>query len=662
MSKASQSNPLTCIPAKRARSAPLDLEEPPAKRHARPHSNDPVISNSVPSRRARTPTKRARSEPLDLEEPPAKRHARSPSLDPVILRSATPVSEEPPASSSVPPEILQIIFSYVLPPENMLNPSLHCGPASAWCGAMVTKRVLVSVSKAWYLAGTTFLYKNINLRRVTAVAALLETLNTHPQLGALVRSIDLLAYIPPAYNDDVLSDMEDILKLCPLVTSVNHSHPFILPQKDDGTDPFDFLDRTLVPDLPATVTSLTLGYLVDPDVLKECGSRLRELSIMAFDWPDLDIAISFPFLDTLTVTFCGHPTDQFAAKWDMPQLRNLTFRASTEVTSPDQLFECYENFLTPHGSELSYLAFPGQFSRHFHSAQDLEPGGENITGLLELCPLVEHLVLSTHQGVSADVPALKYLDIWHPSAFAMGEWDAPPASVFITQDYNRFPNLLHVRILDPALIPLMPDPPRAFDREADADWANSDWTLTYPGLCVRHIYLHSRHPRGNWHKDPFHVHVIRLTDMQVVQKWAASESGARAMEGVLREQDVFNTVVRSPSGSEQAARHAEHVAALTVEREMRERSRWEVQMLFLRAGRLPAPDPKAAERKMRESFDNEGEGDGSALDGLEFYSDCFDDDGSEYSCGSVVDEDEKVLEDEFYQSEFVAKGEEAEAE
>ncbi|KAJ7635799.1 hypothetical protein DFH06DRAFT_1139333 [Mycena polygramma] len=301
--------------------------------------------------------KRARSEPLDLEEPPAKRHARSRSLDPVILKSATPVPEEPPVSCCVPPEILQVIFSHVLPPEDMHNPSLHCGPASAWCGAMVTKRVLVLVSKAWI--------------SISAVAALLETLSTNPRLAGFVRSVNLLAYIPAAYCDDVLSDMEDILELCPAVTSVNQSHPFILPHKgpgDDGTE-FDFLDRILVPDLPATVTSLTLGYLVDLDGLKECSARLRELSITAFNCTPLDVAISFPTLDALTVTFCGRPTDTFAAKWDMPWLRRVTFRASTEVSSPDQLFECYEHFLTPHGSQLAYLAFPGQFSTRSRRGQ-----------------------------------------------------------------------------------------------------------------------------------------------------------------------------------------------------------------------------------------------------------------------------------------------------
>ncbi|KAJ7618139.1 hypothetical protein DFH06DRAFT_1364068 [Mycena polygramma] len=487
---------------------------------------------------------KARSEPLDLEEPPAKRHARSRSLYPVILKSATPVPEEPPVSCCVPPEILQVIFSHVLPPEDMHNPSLHCGPASAWCGAMVTKRVLVLVSKAWYLVGITFLYKDINIRRVTAVAALLETLSTNPRLGEFVRSIDLLAYVPPAYCDDVLSDMEDILELCPAVTSVNQSHPFILPHKgpgDDGTE-FDVLDRILVPDLPATVTSLTLGYLVDLDGLKECSARLR----------DSDRHGS------------GHP-------WRVAGTGDCGYGIS-----------------------------------------------KRAAGLLALCPLLEHLVLSTRQDVSADVPALQYLDIWHPYAFALGEWHAPPASAFITQDYARFPHLAH---------------------EADsADWANSDWTLAYPGLCVRQIYLHSDYPPvwgAKRRRDPFHVHVIRLTDMQVVQKWAATEFGAQAMEGVLREQDAFNDVVRSASG-EQAARHAEHVAALEIARERRAHSQSEVQMMFIRSyGAIPR-DTKASALEICASFDREGEGDESALDGLEFYSDYSDDDGSEYSCGSVV--------------------------
>jgi hypothetical protein len=57
---------------------------------------------------------------------------------------------QPRVFSTLPPEIVQQIFDMFIPPETLLDPSLHCGPNSAWCNAMVAKRALVLVSKDWY--------------------------------------------------------------------------------------------------------------------------------------------------------------------------------------------------------------------------------------------------------------------------------------------------------------------------------------------------------------------------------------------------------------------------------------------------------------------------------------------------------------------------------
>ncbi|KAJ7336944.1 hypothetical protein DFH08DRAFT_1082950 [Mycena albidolilacea] len=61
----------------------------------------------------------------------------------------------------LPVEIKDHIFDIAIPSENLLDPSLHCEPKSAWCNAMVTKRVLFSVSKDWYAYVIGFLYRSI---------------------------------------------------------------------------------------------------------------------------------------------------------------------------------------------------------------------------------------------------------------------------------------------------------------------------------------------------------------------------------------------------------------------------------------------------------------------------------------------------------------------
>ncbi|KAJ6632413.1 hypothetical protein B0H10DRAFT_1938037 [Mycena sp. CBHHK59/15] len=68
-------------------------------------------------------------------------------LDPVWDSLAAMVH---PHFMHLPLEILHMIFVMVIPPDYLLNPSLSVGHSSAWCSSMVTKRLLILVSKYWY--------------------------------------------------------------------------------------------------------------------------------------------------------------------------------------------------------------------------------------------------------------------------------------------------------------------------------------------------------------------------------------------------------------------------------------------------------------------------------------------------------------------------------
>ncbi|KAJ6541028.1 hypothetical protein DFH09DRAFT_1282852 [Mycena vulgaris] len=338
MSELSQPAILSRSPSlslKRSRSESLETDGPPAKRHAL--SQSPEHDNlAAPS-----------EEPLDATPHPNLPEA---ALDEGITEEPTS-SETAPASNRLPVEVLQQIFDLALPPKELLNDSLHCGPNSAWCNAMVMKRALVSVSKKWYLAGTHFLYRNITIRRVTALKALLETLSADRQLGGFVRNISLTCYVPPTYRETVQADMSGILALCPDVKSFN----VLAPLADAGLVPR--------PAIPSTTTSLKYGPYDMPDiaVLAACSGRLEELSLYASDASEVGaLALSFPLLHTLDLTLCGGAVlETFAANWDAPQLKRLTLRVfDRQRLDRRDLAMSYEHILTLLGSTLEYLAFP----------------------------------------------------------------------------------------------------------------------------------------------------------------------------------------------------------------------------------------------------------------------------------------------------------------
>ncbi|KAJ7910484.1 hypothetical protein B0H13DRAFT_2012194, partial [Mycena leptocephala] len=201
-----------------------------------------------------------------------------------------------------------------IPPDALLDPSLSCGPYSAWCNSMVTKRSLVLVSKAWYEAGIDLLYRSIFIRRVIAIETLLATLTDNPRLGSFVRNLTIMCFVPRIYRAAIHPDLTQILNFCPTVKIFNHLPPFPPPK------PFPF------PALPSTVTSLKLSIhdtlSAIYGTLQQCCAQLEDLSVHSHDDEMFDAPkLSFPRLHTLHLTLTGSTSVQsFSTEWDMPRL------------------------------------------------------------------------------------------------------------------------------------------------------------------------------------------------------------------------------------------------------------------------------------------------------------------------------------------------------
>ncbi|KAJ7653633.1 hypothetical protein DFH06DRAFT_1204342 [Mycena polygramma] len=406
----------------------------------------------------------------------------------------------------LPLELLQLILKEALPSEDLLDPSLHRGPNSAWCNAMVTKRSLVLVSKDWYIHTIGFLYRSIVIRRPTAILPLLETLTATPKLGELVRSITMTSYFLPDFVTKVFYPMQQILDLCPNVQAVHDLPPFALPFR------YDF------PSLPPTVTSIKLSPFDYSDdilpILQRSCMVLEELWLMAEDEDGFDSrSLVFPRLRKLTLTLGGTLTEPraaletFATRWDMPQLTELTLCAVVSIDHPP-LANDYRHILALHGQKLDYLAFPEIDEERAHM--------NDFGDLLALCPAVRHLVLPSYAVVSARnvCPGIKQLDHWYLNT---------PLPADSERLLLAFPDLDGYRRLDTALGVAVADLPHAID-----PCMRGEWALSIPGLAISQT------------KGADGVLQLALGDLIAVENWDLTNFGALENHAVRREQEYFD--------------------------------------------------------------------------------------------------------------------------
>ncbi|KAJ7093415.1 hypothetical protein B0H15DRAFT_158012 [Mycena belliarum] len=483
---------------KRRRSESLE-EGPAAKRRAgsAPTGTSRAVSasgqgNDIP------PRKRRRSEsPGEVQDPPAKRFAVA--APPESRRSPSVVTR---ASPALPTEILQMIFEFALPPQNLLRVSASDSKTlnPAWRQSLSDKAAIVLVSRDWYYSGSPFLYRHVKLTDVRHIDALYQTLTAKPYLGGFVRCISFMSSIEiELFREDTPhEDMARIFELCPALTRVND----LPPPRVCSADPYDqaLYPATPFPTLPPTVTALRIGpHRALPeilDILRESCSRLEVLSIDVRDCGTLDIPLTFPRLRTLCLeTATAVPK---LNNWTMPQLRHLSFRAHPRnARRPASRRPNYIPFVSRHGRDLSYLALPPAPPAPAPApalAPALAPAPApalphapapapvpELGRLLALCPHLTHVVLPSRCTFAPvhKLPPIEAVDLWD---------DAPPiAGLPAGLDDAEGPgpdgpccSITRVRVLDPALARVINDPARATGLDAPGDWS---WAVV-PGLVL----------------------------------------------------------------------------------------------------------------------------------------------------------------------------------
>ncbi|KAF7297404.1 hypothetical protein MIND_00974000 [Mycena indigotica] len=435
------------------------------------------------------------------------------------------------AINRLPIEILDMILAEALPPNWLLDPSLKCGPDSAWCHAMTMKRSLSLVCKYWYSAMVKFFYRDIAIRRAPQLFCLAQTLARCPDFGNDVHSFTMMCYVLKEDTELVTNALSDIWKKCPKLKQVAQLSPLELP--------FPYP----LPALPVTVERLDIGQFESPELIanllsKHC-SQLRELSVPGLDSELLDLPFAFPHLETLHVlrwNIAGSQLSKFGTQWSMPKLRNLRF-AARQFQIPT-----YDLILRHHGRNLEYLEFP-----NIYTHQHIRSGGylEDYQPLLQLCGKLKHVVLPMHHFLGSIPPpharlsppeeylrGIERVDIWHtdihkehwfPWESTLGPYNWP----FIT---GKFGDCRQFRFIDVALAAIVEGIPRLIDTDIRGRW--SCW-----GMEI--LQQHEDSGRGQ----PRRL-ALKLGDFPLINEWGNTYFGKLETHAVVRDQEAWNKLGR----------------------------------------------------------------------------------------------------------------------
>lgn len=415
------------------------------------------------------------------------------------------VTQQPICPDKLPHEILLVILKATRAPRYLRAPSVNAchGSNSAWLAELRIRKALILVCKGWSGVATELFYEDIVLRRMGQIIALADTLTvnhgTQRDLAVLVKSIRLDTCIVLGTCADAVRDaLTSILSLCVALRAFEYhtakSFPttLTLPPGDsagafnpswfveDGPEAFQLAFRERVSMLTSLDLAMRLSHkqvahlhkLLSAATCLEIlkvgqvyhveseGDQLDSLPVL--DLPKLK-ALHLPVIEPRFVAYVS-------TNWVIPCLKQLTTLFTSE-TLPRGL-------LAAHGAGLIYL--------HLYPKRDLNlaPRNEDLARVVELCPVVEHLVLglpiamfgyrSKLSAFCALSTALRYLDIWTwGHAFHSPHRYKFPTAVAVHVRYlnRRLPFVDLPTICDPR-IPLEGDETRI----VDFPWTQAAWS------------------------------------------------------------------------------------------------------------------------------------------------------------------------------------------
>ncbi|KAG6916565.1 hypothetical protein DXG01_006336 [Tephrocybe rancida] len=405
-----------------------------------------------------------------------------------LLSSQPPPPPPPPPPGPIvyhplPFEILDMIFTRTVAPSFLLDSSIIAGPQSAWSRARQMKLSLISVSRSWYAAGITLIYKEVVIRRLNQIPGLLETLEASPLgLGVLVKQLSLDMFVPSGYATSFSRHIQRIADLCPNLEGLILSSPCPLPAK------------VTLPKLHPTLKDLRVGAACSSaeffDLLQNTHENLTSLSIHVHEPPEMFLTTKvyhLPKLESLNIQIAYAGVEswtQLGQILDMPSLRRLRIELVSGANADEQAVLNWNSM-----TELFITFCSGFESLTF---LDINPGfrrkSGDMRGILNTCPNLKHLVIYNGAELESH-PTVKWVDVCTSKMFgeddtAQYSHDSALSRIRKSLVPARFPALQGIRwmhICSPHLRDIAACiPPDAVASPADA------FVWDFNGIRVRH--------------------------------------------------------------------------------------------------------------------------------------------------------------------------------
>ena len=392
----------------------------------------------------------------------------------------------------LPNEIYRMIFLRVVPPYSFLDTSLCGGPCSAWNSYIKCIMNIIMVCKRWAEIGMEILYECVVFRRLGQVFAFSQTLDLRPDLGRLVKRIEIRCYVPKHCMSAYVKVTTRVFNSCAPIGQIIFDP--LLPswpafcnghavRTGSTLHDHETYTRASLDVIPLNITHLELGRTVP---LEQLGARLpsfqhlRSLTlqlphmygyISEDDIPECPVAeIGLHHL-SLDVGRCSlYPFKKIYAEWSMPLLRQLRIH----VHDDSELASFCFKFLSKHGGRLQYL--------HIHPCCLNYPTDILYATLNITCPVLEHLVLHPGAVLPPMHPTLALVDIW--TAKFPAHKNRVSDLQRSLQQRNAFPHLRRTRTLDRGL-PTNVDWPLIFPPDENLDNMPLDAEYEYPYLHIR---------------------------------------------------------------------------------------------------------------------------------------------------------------------------------
>ena len=271
------------------------------------------------------------------------------------------------------------IFNRAIPPYFLLDPALCAGPNSPWSKALRLKKSIISVSRAWYGAGVSFLYEDICIRRIAQIFDLFQTLKLSVKLGSLVKSFEIYCYIPLNITAEFNLCLNFLLGHFPRLSTFTFSSPCGLPSSVLVLPPSTNITHL-------RLSAARLEYAVVIGVLEHVKITMRSLQL-SLGYHQLEVTdeiskqdVDLLALETLVLSAPRIQLFHIINHWKMPSLRRLTFSCWSSQTGPHPLLRLLED----HGRHLTFLHIP---------SSDLTLNARQLSSVAGHCPRLEHLII-----------------------------------------------------------------------------------------------------------------------------------------------------------------------------------------------------------------------------------------------------------------------------